>query len=90
MRAVWRPAACRWRAGAGDVERSDNEWATACNLRGGYWIYAVYECATPRPRLVRVRDPFGKLLVRSRALSAYAISAATMQAAAEVERGDTP
>ena len=78
------------RAGAGDVELSDNEWATACNLRGGYWIYAVYDCATPRPRLVRVRDPFGRLLVRSRALSAYAISAAAMQAAAEVERGDTP
>ena len=78
------------RAGAGDVELSDNEWATACNLRGGYWLYAVYDCATPRPRLVRVRDPFGKLLVRSRALSAYAISAAAMQAAAEVEQGDTP
>ena len=78
------------RAGTGDVELSDNEWAAACNLRGGYWLYAVYDCATPRPRVVRVRDPFGKLLARSRALSAYAISAAAMQAAAEVERRDTP
>ena len=78
------------RAGAGDIELSDNEWAAACNLRGGYWLYAVYDCATPRPRVVRVRDPFGKLVARSRALSAYAISAAAMQAAAEVERRDTP
>ena len=71
------------RARTGDVELSDNEWAKACNLRDGYWLYAVYDCATPRPRLVRVRDPFGKLLARSRVLSAHAISAAAMQAAAQ-------
>ena len=53
------------RARAGGIELSENEWAKACNLRAGYWLYAVYDCATPRPRLVRVRDPFGKLLVRS-------------------------
>ncbi len=76
------------RTGAGDVELSENEWARACNLRGGYWLYAVYDCATPRPRLVRVRDPFGKLLARNRAFSAYAISAAAVQAAADEDRGD--
>ena len=27
--------------------------------RDGYWIYAVYDCATPAPRLARVQDPFG-------------------------------
>ena len=54
------------RAGSGGIEMSDNEWAKACNLRAEYWLYVVYDCATPRPRLVRVCDPFGKLLVRSR------------------------
>ena len=71
------------RAGTGDVELSDNEWATACNLRDGYWLYAVYDCATPRPRLARVRDPFGNLLARSREFSAYSISASAVQAAAQ-------
>ena len=78
------------RARAGDIELSDNEWAKACNLRDGYWLYAVYDCATPRPRLVRVRDPFGKLLVRTRELSAHSISAAAVQAAAEDHPGAQP
>ena len=77
------------RARAGDIELSENEWAKACNLRDGYWLYAVYDCATPRPRLVRVRDPFGKLLVRSRELSAYSIPVSSVQAAAEESSGST-
>lgn len=52
------------RAGTGEVEVTENEWARACNLRGDYWLYVVYHCATPRPQLVRVQDPFQKLLVR--------------------------
>ena len=75
------------RARTGDIELSENEWAKACNLRAGYWLYAVYDCATPRPRLVRVRDPFGKLLVRSRELSAYSIPASSVQAAADESPG---
>ena len=75
------------RAGTGDVELSENEWAKACNLRDGYWLYAVYDCATPRPRLVRVRDPFAKLLARSRTFSTYAIPAPSVQAAAEGNQG---
>ena len=71
------------RAHAGDVELSENEWARALNLRTGYWLYAVYDCATSRPRLERVRDPFGKLLVRSRVSSGYAIPASAVRAAAE-------
>ena len=71
------------RAGTGSIELSENEWAKAYNLRAGYWLYAVYDCATPRPRLVRVRDPLGKLLVRSRELSAYSIPASSVHAAAE-------
>jgi hypothetical protein len=26
----------------------------------------VYDCATPNPRLVRVQDPFGSLLAKSK------------------------
>ena len=73
------------RAGAGGVELSENEWAKACTLRNGYWLYVVHDCATPRPRLARVRDPFARLLTKGRALAAYSISAAEIRAAAEEE-----
>ncbi|MBZ0169166.1 MAG: DUF3883 domain-containing protein [Kofleriaceae bacterium] len=52
------------RAGTGEIEVTDNEWARACNLRADYWLYAIYHCATPMPQMVRVQDPFEKLLVR--------------------------
>ena len=52
------------RATVGEIEITDNEWARACNLRDEYWLYVAYHCATPTPELVRVQDPFGKLLVR--------------------------
>ena len=54
------------RAAMGDIEVSANEWAKACNLRQGYWLYAVYDCATPSPRLVRVQDPFASLLAKAK------------------------
>jgi SNF2 family DNA or RNA helicase len=54
------------RAGTGEVEVSANEWAKACNMRQGYWLHVVYDCATPTPRLVRVQDPFEKLLARAK------------------------
>ncbi|MGO9274785.1 MAG: helicase-related protein [Terriglobia bacterium] len=54
------------RAGEGDVEVTENEWAKACNLRERYWLYVAYDCGGPRPRLFRVRDPFGKLLATAR------------------------
>lgn len=54
------------RAETGEVEVSANEWAKACNMRQGYWLYAVYDCATPTPRLVRVQDPFGRLLAKAK------------------------
>ena len=54
------------RARSGDVEVSSNEWAKAANLRDGYWLYVVYDCATPAPRLVRVQDPFGALLAKAK------------------------
>jgi len=54
------------RAGTGNIEVSANEWAKACNMRQDYWFYVVYDCATPHPRLVRVQDPFGSLLAKSK------------------------
>ena len=71
------------RAGSGNIEMTENEWARACNLRDDYWLYVVFDCATPRPRLVRVRDPFAKLLVRSRELSALTITQGAALEAAE-------
>jgi len=59
-----RLAVCR--AETGDIEVSANEWAKACNLRHGYWLYKVYSCATPTPRLFRIKDPFGNLLARAK------------------------
>ena len=54
------------RAGVGEVEVSANEWAKACNLRDSYWLFVVYDCATPTPRLHRVQDPFGILLAKAK------------------------
>jgi hypothetical protein len=54
------------RAAVGDIELTENEWAKACNLRGRYWLYVVYGCATGQPRLLRIRDPFERLLVRAK------------------------
>ena len=71
------------RATSGSVTMSDNEWANACNLRGSYWLYVVFDCATPRPRLVRVQDPFGKLLARGRESLVYNISPSELIEAAE-------
>jgi len=54
------------RAATGAVEVTMNEWARACNMRDQYWLYAVFECATPNPRLLRVPDPFGRLLAKAK------------------------
>jgi hypothetical protein len=53
------------RGSTGEIEVTDNEWARACNLRSDYWLYAVYHCATPTPQMVRIQDPFDRLLARS-------------------------
>ncbi len=54
------------RASVGDVELTENEYIKACNLRQRYWLYVVYECAKSAPRLLRIQDPFGKLIVRAK------------------------
>ena len=54
------------RAVVGEVELTENEWVAACNQRDRYWLYVVYDCGSSYPRLMRVKDPFMKLVVRSK------------------------
>jgi superfamily II DNA or RNA helicase len=54
------------RAGVGDIELTENEWSRACNLRDRYWLYVVFDCGTPNPRLLRVHDPFYKLIATAK------------------------
>jgi hypothetical protein len=53
------------RATGGEVELTENEWMQACNQRERYWLYVVLDCVTPFPRLLRIQDPFGKLIARA-------------------------
>ncbi|OLS15781.1 MAG: helicase, partial [Promethearchaeota archaeon CR_4] len=54
------------RAIIGNIELTENEWAKACNLRSKYWLYVVFNCGTPQPKLHRVQDPFERLLAKAR------------------------
>jgi superfamily II DNA or RNA helicase/DNA-binding XRE family transcriptional regulator len=54
------------KAQAGNVDISENEWARACNLRDQYWLYVVYDCGSWYPRLIRIRNPWSKLLAKVR------------------------
>lgn len=54
------------RVGVGDIELTENEWNRACNSRDRYWLYAVYDCGTPHPPLLRVNDPFNKLIATAK------------------------
>ncbi len=54
------------RAGRQGVALEENEWAKACTLRDDYWLYCVFDCGTASPRLLKVQDPFYKLVARSR------------------------
>ena len=71
------------RRGYGGIELKENEWANACNLRGKYWLYVVFDCATPHPMLVRVRDPFGKLVVKPRESTAFTVIPTAIMEVAE-------
>lgn len=52
------------RVDTGEVALTENEWARACNLRERYWLYVAFDCGTAVPRLLKVQDPFGKLIAR--------------------------
>ena len=51
------------RAGRGGINLQINEWKQALHRGDAYWIYALFDCGTPKPTLKRLRDP-------ARALSA--------------------
>jgi len=53
------------RARTGNIHISTNEWAAAANRRDEYWLYAVFDCASPVPRMVAVQDPFAKLVQKA-------------------------
>lgn len=71
------------RAGRTGIQMEANEWKQACHLGERYWLYAVFGCATSGPELIRVRNPFAKLLTHQRSKTAYTISATELLAAAE-------
>ena len=71
------------RRSVGDVQLTENEWTRAVNLRDRYGLYVVFDCASSRPRLLRVRDPFGRLLARAK--GGVVIDEGTILAAAEGE-----
>ena len=78
-----RAIEAKGRAGASEIEVSENEWAKACVLRDRYWLYVVFDCASPKPRLVRGRDPFRNLLVKAK--GGVLIPSAEVLSAAEPE-----
>jgi SNF2 family DNA or RNA helicase len=71
------------RARIGTVELTANEWVKACNLRERYWLYVVFDCATSHPRLLRIQDPFGKLLAKNK--GGVVIEESAIFAAAEAD-----
>ena len=71
------------RVGRGPIQIETNEWKQAVQLGKSYWIYAVLNCGTPRPKLLRVRDPFNTVFVKERSSTAFTISAASLSRAAE-------
>ena len=66
------------RAGRTAIRMEPNEWKQACHLGDRYWLYVVFDCATPEPTLVRVQNPFDKLLAKQRASSMFTIAAAAL------------
>ncbi len=63
------------RAGSDEIELTENEWARACILRDKYWLYAVFDCGSTHSRLLRVQDPFAKLIAKARGSVTIAYSA---------------
>ena len=45
------------RAHDGDIALTSNEYNTAKRLRKDYWLYVVFQCATPKPSLNILGDP---------------------------------
>lgn len=54
------------RAQSGDIDISGNEWSSACNHRDKYWLYVAFDCNKAVPHLLRVNDPWDKLITNIR------------------------
>ena len=61
------------RAGRGAVHMEENEWTQASHLGDQYWLYVVFDCATPKPHLSRIRHPFYEFVVRRATSTRYTI-----------------
>ena len=73
------------RAGRAAVRMELNEWKQACNLGDRYWLYVVFDCATPSPQLYRVQDPFRNLLASEHVATAFTITVGNIVKAADTE-----
>ena len=71
------------RAGRDGIHMEANEWKQACHLESDYWLYVVFDCATATPELLRVQDPFHKLVVSRQESAVFAIAASAVAEAAE-------
>ena len=81
---VRRHIEVKGRAERGEIWLEDNEFRAACNLGTDYWLYVVLECASSAPELVRVRDPFTRLVAKAK--TRLRISAAEVLRAAENDK----
>ncbi len=70
------------RAGRAEIRMEDNEWRAACHLGDEFWLYVVYDCATPNPQLVCIQDPFNRLVATI--TSRWSIAVGEVMRAAEV------
>ena len=71
------------RAGRDGIHMEANEWKQACHLEEHYWLYVVFDCATAKPELLRVQDPFHKLLANQQESAVFAIAASAVVEAAQ-------
>ena len=70
------------RAGRDAIHMEANEWKQACHLGDQYWLYVVFDCATATPQLLRVRDPFNRLLANAVDSTSFTIAASAIADAA--------
>ena len=68
------------------VQLEANEWKQACNLGSRYWLYVVFDCGTPEPRLYRIQDPFNKLFASGRYIRTFTVSVGEVVRVAENRR----
>ena len=71
------------RAGRDGIHMENNEWTQACHWGEQYWLYVVFNCATPTPELARVQNPFHRVLASATGSTAFVITASAITAAAD-------